>query len=143
MQGRYLDPMVITWAEFQREFYKRWCPKVYQDERKREFIQLAQGNMTVTEYEAHFTHLSFFAPAIVANETEGCDHFKASLHIEIRSHLVLNHYIDFVSLVEAYRAEQIIQEHKKLEEQTSKRSHFSYQSGGFYDKSLKRGGTVY
>ena len=90
MQGRYLDPLVITWAEFQREFYKRWYPKVYQDERKREFIQLAQGNMIVAEYEARFTQLSFFALAIVANEIERCDHFKACLHIDIRSHLVLD-----------------------------------------------------
>jgi len=47
----------MTWAEFLREFDKQYFTHFHQKEKKREFMDLKQGNMTVEEYEARFNEL--------------------------------------------------------------------------------------
>ncbi|MCI38848.1 hypothetical protein A2U01_0060077, partial [Trifolium medium] len=61
---------LITWAMFKREFLIKYFPA---DERNRkvvEFMELKQGNMSVTEYAAKFEELCRFAPHYNTVEAE-------------------------------------------------------------------------
>ena len=47
----------------------------YLDDRRREFIDLVQGGLSVTEYEFRFVRLSQYAPELIPDERTRCDHF--------------------------------------------------------------------
>ncbi|XP_012487940.1 uncharacterized protein LOC105801150 [Gossypium raimondii] len=70
--------------QFRRRKYVRVS---YVDARRREFMNLMQGDRTVAEYEAKFLRLSCYARGIVASEYEKCayfeDGFKDSLRVLI------------------------------------------------------------
>ncbi|XP_070005515.1 uncharacterized protein [Nicotiana sylvestris] len=60
----------ITWSEFSSMFMDRFVPLSKRDDMRRQFEQLHQGSMTVTEYEAKFIDLASYAPFLVADEHE-------------------------------------------------------------------------
>ncbi|XP_052209196.1 uncharacterized protein LOC127812713 [Diospyros lotus] len=47
-----------TWAEFQEVFNAAYCPTWVREQTVYEFIDLAQGNKIVAQYEAEFTTLA-------------------------------------------------------------------------------------
>ncbi|XP_040931856.1 uncharacterized protein [Gossypium hirsutum] len=56
----------------------------YVDARRKEFLNLTQGNRTVAEYEVEFVRLSRYACWIVATEYERCVRFEDGLRDELR-----------------------------------------------------------
>ncbi|XP_016743031.2 uncharacterized protein [Gossypium hirsutum] len=74
----------INWEFFQNEFKKKYVSKRYLDKKKREFLDLRQGNKSVDEYEKEFVYLSKYARDIVPTEEEMCIRFKEGLNNEIR-----------------------------------------------------------
>ncbi|XP_016675280.1 uncharacterized protein [Gossypium hirsutum] len=60
----------LTWEFFQNEFKKKYVGKRYLDKKKREFLDLRQGNKSVAEYEREFVYLSKYARDIVPTEEE-------------------------------------------------------------------------
>jgi hypothetical protein len=52
----------ITWQEFQVNFHAHHIPSRIMKLKKKEFLSLTQGNMTVSEYCDLFTQLSRYAP---------------------------------------------------------------------------------
>ena len=62
------DVSKMKWKKFSRLFMERFFPLVYQEQKRKEFIELLQRSMTVTEYETQFTALSQFAGELVADE---------------------------------------------------------------------------
>jgi len=52
----------ITWVVFRREFLNRYFPKDVRGKKEIEFLELKQGNMSVTEYAAKFVELAKFYP---------------------------------------------------------------------------------
>jgi hypothetical protein len=52
----------ITWQEFQANFHAHHIPSGIMKLKKKEFLSLTQGNMTVSEYRDRFTQLSRYAP---------------------------------------------------------------------------------
>ncbi|XP_047949346.1 uncharacterized protein LOC125195202 [Salvia hispanica] len=54
-------PEMITWEFFVKEFRKRYVGVKFMEERKREFLHLVQGSMSVLEYESVFQRLSRYA----------------------------------------------------------------------------------
>ena len=58
----------ISWPRFQKEFLQQYFPKILRDAKAREFMDLTQGNMIVTQYAGRFNALARFAPYMVANE---------------------------------------------------------------------------
>ncbi|KAL0290311.1 UNVERIFIED_CONTAM: Retrovirus-related Pol polyprotein from transposon.6 [Sesamum angustifolium] len=68
---RAYEPREITWAEFQREFYDKYKPKMYRDKKRMEFLNLVQGDeQTVAEYELRFAALVKYAPEAVATQED-------------------------------------------------------------------------
>ncbi|XP_050916491.1 uncharacterized protein LOC127131619 [Lathyrus oleraceus] len=53
---------VITWDVFRREFMRKYYPEDVRGKKEIEFLELKQGNMSVTNYAAKFVELSKFYP---------------------------------------------------------------------------------
>ncbi|XP_050914515.1 uncharacterized protein LOC127129345, partial [Lathyrus oleraceus] len=53
---------VITWDVFRREFLRKYYPEDVRGKKEIEFLELKQGNMSVTDYAAKFVELSKFYP---------------------------------------------------------------------------------
>ncbi|XP_016667524.1 uncharacterized protein [Gossypium hirsutum] len=73
----------VTLDFFQSKFKKKYVSKRYLDRKKKEFLELNQGNKSVVEYLREFVHLSKYAHEIVLNEEELCIHFEDGLNDEI------------------------------------------------------------
>jgi hypothetical protein len=62
--------------------------------KKKEFLALKQGNMTVSEYLDQFTHLSRYAPDEVNTDAKRQEHFLdgliGPLNYQLQSHTFLN-----------------------------------------------------
>ena len=80
-----VQPPILTWDDFLRDFRDKYMPEVYRDERQREFLTLRQGNMSVAKYEVKFTQLSHYVLAIVATERDKCRRFEEGLKYDIQS----------------------------------------------------------
>ena len=44
-----VQPPVLTWDHFLREYHDKYTPTVFKNETRKEFIELKQNNMTVAE----------------------------------------------------------------------------------------------
>ncbi|KAA3484628.1 Protein MCM10 [Gossypium australe] len=51
----------VTWDFFQIEFRKKYISERFIDQKRKEFLELKQGRMTVSEYEQEFVRLSQYA----------------------------------------------------------------------------------
>ena len=73
------DAEGITWEFFGNAFQRKYLGVRYLDDRKREFMVLVQGGMTMTEYEVKFVRLSQYAPKLISDERARCDQFRFGL----------------------------------------------------------------
>ena len=62
----------VTWEFFQEEFWKKYISERFIDQKHKEFLELKQGNMTVTEYEREFVRLSKYAKEYIPTEAKMC-----------------------------------------------------------------------
>ena len=60
----------ITWAVFRREFLRRYFPEDVRGRKEIEFLELKQGDMSITEYAAKFVELAKFYPHYAAETAE-------------------------------------------------------------------------
>ncbi|MQM19288.1 hypothetical protein Taro_052289 [Colocasia esculenta] len=89
LRTRFEDGAIdVAWDEFVRLFRTKFVPEHIQDRMEQEFLSLAQGSMTVLEYEARFSELSKYAPHIVANERRKTKKFVMGLKPSLRTRLV-------------------------------------------------------
>ncbi|KAA3483912.1 Protein MCM10 [Gossypium australe] len=51
----------VTWDFFQIEFRKKYISERFVDQKRKEFLELKQGRMTVSKYEREFVRLSQYA----------------------------------------------------------------------------------
>ena len=58
------------WNVFVTEFQNKFIPKVVKKRKEKEFINLRQKTLTVTQYEVQFTKLSKYAPDMVNTEVK-------------------------------------------------------------------------
>ncbi|GMI94076.1 hypothetical protein HRI_003076900 [Hibiscus trionum] len=94
-----MDDAEVTWEFFETAFRKKYLGPRYLDERKREFMALLQGSMSVTDYEIIFVRLSQYAPKLVPTEVERCNRFRYGLNEEIKTYTLASDYTDFDVLV--------------------------------------------
>ncbi|MQL93290.1 hypothetical protein Taro_025934 [Colocasia esculenta] len=89
LRTRFEDGAVdVAWDEFVRLFRAKFIPEHVQDRMEQEFLSLAQGSMTVLEYEARFSELSKYAPHIMADERRKIKKFVMGLKSSLRTRLV-------------------------------------------------------
>ncbi|KAK8691268.1 hypothetical protein V6N13_074784 [Hibiscus sabdariffa] len=94
-----MDEGEITWEFFQSAFRKKYLGTRYADEKKREFMALVQGSMSVTDYEILFVRLSQYAPELVPTERDRCDRFSYGLVKEVKTYMLAYDYTDFDVMV--------------------------------------------
>eukprot|EP00267_Zea_mays_P032695 XP_008666324.1 uncharacterized protein LOC103644960 [Zea mays] len=70
----------ITWAEFTTQFRNYHTPAGLLRIKKKEFLSLKQGNMSVSEYCDRFIQLSRYAPDEVAYDERKQEHFTEGLN---------------------------------------------------------------
>jgi hypothetical protein len=96
---------VITWAVFRREFLNRYFPEDVRGRKEIEFLELKQGNMSVTEYAAKFVELAQFYPHYTGDNAEfsKCIKFENGLRADIKRAIGYQQIRDFSALVSRCR----------------------------------------
>ena len=94
-------PEGVIWAEFKREFTKRFFPKSYKDAKVEEFYRLEQGSSSVPEYEKKFSELIRLVPFFAKNEQEKINRFMAGLNPAVRTIVTSASHTRYGQLVEA------------------------------------------
>ena len=74
----------VTWELFKQTFKAKYVGASYVDARRKEFLNLTQGNKTIAEYEAEFLRLSRYANGIISTEYERSVRFEDGLRDELR-----------------------------------------------------------
>ena len=86
---------------------------IYLSNMRREFHNLKQRQMSVTEYHREFKRLSKYAPEILVSEEEKCCRFEGSLNDHIRAHVTGFFHEDFSKIVTcALNVERVKKEEK-------------------------------
>ncbi|CAO2146710.1 unnamed protein product [Urochloa humidicola] len=75
----HATPQAITWQEFQTNFRNHHIPAGLMKLKKREFLTLKQGGMTVSEYRDKFIQLSRYAPESVDTDEKKQEAFLEGL----------------------------------------------------------------
>ena len=106
----------ITWDFFQAEFRKNYISQRFGDQKCKEFLQLKQVRLSVTEYEREFVRLSQYARECVSTEATMCKRFIEGLNEDIKLLVGILDINEFVVLVErACKAEEFSKEKKKVD----------------------------
>ena len=83
---------IITWEFFVEEFRNQYVGRIYIRNMRREFNNLKQRQMSVTEYQREFTQLSKYALEMLVIEEEKCCKFEDSLNDYIQAYVIgFNH----------------------------------------------------
>ena len=90
----------ITWEFFQVEFRKKYISQRFINQRRKEFLELKQCRMIVTEYEREFVKFSKYARECVSTEPTMCKRFEDGLNEDIRVFVGILEIREFVVLVE-------------------------------------------
>jgi hypothetical protein len=101
----------ITWAEFTTQFRNYHIPAGLMKIKKKEFLSLKQGNMSVSEYRDKFIRLSRYAPEEVANDERKQEHFKEGLNGPLQYALVAHTFPSFQRLLD----KALAIEHKRVQ----------------------------
>ena len=86
------------------------------DQKRKEFLELKQGSMSVTDYERKFVRLSKYARECVSSEAIMCKRFEDGLNEDIKMFVGVLEIREFVVLVErACKAEELRKEKQKVD----------------------------
>ena len=89
----------VTWEFFLEKFRKQYVGRIYLSNMRREFHNLKQRQMSVTEYQREFTWLSKYALEMLVTEEEKCRKFEDGLNDHIRAHVTGFCHDDFSKIV--------------------------------------------
>ncbi|WVZ55033.1 hypothetical protein U9M48_005751 [Paspalum notatum var. saurae] len=108
----------FTWAQFHDRFRSHHVPASIMKMKKKEFLSLKQGSMTVTEYRDKFLQLARYAPTEVAEDSDKQEHFMEGLRDTLQLQLMNGHYNNFNHLVD--RALLTEQKSREIEDRKRK-----------------------
>ena len=101
----------ITWAEFSTQFRNYHIPAGMIKIKKKEFLSLKQGSMSVSEYRDKFIQLSRYAPEEVAEDERKQEHFIEGLNGPLQYALVAHTFPSFQRLLD----KALAIEHKRVQ----------------------------
>jgi hypothetical protein len=93
----------ITWNEFKPHFHTHYVPCGTMKLKKKEFVDLKQGSMTVNEYLNSFIQLSRYAPDDINSDEKKHDMFLNGLNDDIQFQLLntdFQHMVDKAIVIE-------------------------------------------
>ena len=79
---RLLDP--IPWEFLVQEFRAKYVSDMYRETKWKQFLNLKQRNLSMSEYEKEFSHLSKYSLESVLTETFRCRQFEDGLNESIK-----------------------------------------------------------
>ncbi|XP_047175074.1 uncharacterized protein LOC124842604 [Vigna umbellata] len=92
----------ISWEVFKQKFYTEYFPDSIRFAKEVEFLQLVQGNMSVSEYADRFKHLLRFH-TLTMNEEWQCRKFENGLGCDIKLLVTVLSIKEFPALMEKAR----------------------------------------
>ncbi|XP_075091882.1 uncharacterized protein LOC107808733 [Nicotiana tabacum] len=101
MPNAKAKPSVLTWDDFVKAFRAKYVPPVYCDAKKKEFLNLRQGSMSIAERQQKFLRLSRYAGGIIDGERDKCRKFEEGLNCYIRKSVAILQLEDFSKLITA------------------------------------------
>jgi hypothetical protein len=107
----HATPDAITWQEFTESFRNHHIPTGVMRLKKKEFLSLKQGGMSVAEYRDRFIELSRYAPEEVADDPKKQECFMEGLagplHYQLMSHTFpsFQQLLDKAIILESMRRE--------------------------------------
>jgi hypothetical protein len=101
----------ITWVEFAMQFRNYHIPARLMKIKKKEFLSLKQGNMSLSEYRDKFIQLSRYAPNEVAEDERKQEHFIEGLNGSLQYALVAHTFPSFQRLLD----KALAIEHKRVQ----------------------------
>ncbi|WVZ70422.1 hypothetical protein U9M48_019093 [Paspalum notatum var. saurae] len=117
MEHQPQDKDAFTWAQFRENFRNHHVPAGLMKMKKKEFLSLKQGNMSVTEYRDKFLQLARYATREVAEDREKQEYFLEGLNDELQYQLMNHTFPSFHQLVDralfTERKRQEIEERKR------------------------------
>ena len=108
----------ITWQEFRSVFRSHHVPARLMKLKKKEFLALKQGSMTVAEYRDKFIQLSLYAPTDVEDDEKRQELFMEGLNDGLQYQLLSHTFASFQQLVD--KALVIENKHRQMEDKKRK-----------------------
>ncbi|XP_059670860.1 uncharacterized protein LOC132316395 [Cornus florida] len=90
----------MSWDMFKELFYEKYFLITKRWELRKQFDDLIQCNMSMTEYENKFTSLSRFAPKSVRNEADKTRKFVSGLHYQMRPLITAQYFKVYAEAME-------------------------------------------
>jgi predicted aspartyl protease len=115
----------ITWAEFSMQFRNCHIPARLMKIKKKEFLSLKPGSMSISEYRDKFIQLSRYAPDEVAEDGRKQEHFIEGLNGPLQYALVAHTFPSFQRLLD----KALAIEHKRVQLGDLKRKAISQGQG--------------
>jgi hypothetical protein len=137
----------ITWQEFQENFRAHHIPSGIMKLKKKEFLSLTQGNMSISEYRDRFTQLSCYAPEEVDTDEKRQERFLEGLIGPLNYQLQSHTFPNFQTLLnkeiglESKRKE--LSDHKRKFQGQSSRNTRPNNAQGSQFRSGNQGGNNY
>jgi hypothetical protein len=94
------EPESVNWQEFKNSFHSHHVPFGVMKLKKKEFENLKQGSMTVSEYVTRFTQLSRYALDNVDTNEKKQDWFLNGLNDGLSYVLEAHDFINFQDMVD-------------------------------------------
>jgi hypothetical protein len=89
------EPESVDWQEFKNSFRSHHVPLRVMKLKKKEFEELKQGSMSVSEYVTHFTQLSRYAPDNMDTNEKKQDWFLNGLNDGLAYALEARDFVNF------------------------------------------------
>jgi hypothetical protein len=96
----HADVDSITWNEFKAHFHNHYVPRGTMKLKKKEFTDLKEGGMIVSEYLNSFIQLSRYAPDDINTDEKKHDMFLNGLNDDIQFQLLNTDYADLHHVVD-------------------------------------------
>jgi hypothetical protein len=96
----HADVDSITWNEFKARFHNHYVPRGTMKLKKKEFADLKEGGMTLSEYLNSFIQLSRYAPDDINTDEKKQDMFLNGLNDDIQFQQLNIDYADFQHVVD-------------------------------------------
>jgi hypothetical protein len=127
------EPESINWQEFRNSFRTHHVPLGVMKLKKKEFKDLKQGSMTVSEYVTHFTQLSRYAPDNVDMDKKKQDWFLNGLNDGLTYVLEAHDFINFKDMVDKTlvlkNRRRIMKQKRKMQHTGAQGSHKRFHDG--------------
>ncbi|XP_028054780.1 uncharacterized protein LOC114258976 [Camellia sinensis] len=108
------DVASLSWNQFRELFLNKYFPSTIRRERVKEFQNLEQRNMTVTQYASKFEDLARYATRYVANDEEKARMFEWGLDLTIRGRVLSQRLPSYAEVLEtALESEREVNDARK------------------------------